>query len=60
MTQIALRAVTPSVDVCVTVLALLTCVREDRINVALLASYFRVHATQRKRSLAVIELRLRL
>jgi hypothetical protein len=44
VTQIALRTVTPSMDVRMTVLALLTCVHEHWINVALLASYFRVHA----------------
>lgn len=57
--QIALRAVLSSVNVGVTILALLTRVRENRINVTLLACNLGMHASQRKRSLAVIELRLR-
>jgi hypothetical protein len=59
VTQVALRAILPPMNVGVTVLALLTCIRKHRINVALLASYFRMHAAKRKRSFGVIELRLR-
>jgi len=57
--QIALRAVFTPVDVSMTVLTLLTGVRENWVNMTLLACNLRMHASQRKRRLAVIELRLR-
>jgi hypothetical protein len=59
VTQVALSAVFPPVDVSMTVLTLLTGVRENWVNVTLLASDFRVHSAQRKWSLRMIELRLR-
>ena len=59
VTQVALSTVFPPVDVSMTVLTLLTGVREYRINVTLLACNFRMHSAQRKWSLHMIELRLR-
>lgn len=58
MTQVALRTVLPPMNVRMAILALLACVREYRIHMTFLARNFRVHATQRKRCLAMIKLQV--